>query len=264
MYLGQWMEGFQALESFRNGINCFKNQMQVLEQKDNMRDKEKQKQALLRQLVSAYCTMAELYMTDLCYEDDAESSCEQLLKQGLQHDEKNIEALSTLANFRLCQQKPDLAKQAIREATSNLSKLEEDINQQYVIYNNPDSALGGTNGQTNEESVGAGAVMPPYSTRFALAKAAMESECYNEALSVLEGLLAEDDTDLELWFLVGEAYLHTGDPQTALQYVEDALQEADKRISKGKEEGDTSKEEENEKAKEQLKKLQDAIKNQLN
>eukprot|EP01138_Halocafeteria_seosinensis_P013440 gb/GECG01013726.1/.p1 GENE.gb/GECG01013726.1/~~gb/GECG01013726.1/.p1 ORF type:complete len:358 (+),score=75.81 gb/GECG01013726.1/:1-1074(+) len=265
MYLGQFMEGFQALESFNNGVNCFKNQIHALQEKNNKGDDaEKQRLALMRQLVSGYCTMAELFMTDLCFEDDAETSCEQLLQQALQYDEKNIEALSTLANFRLCQQKPDLAKQAIQEATTSLSKLEEEINKQYVLDNNPASAASNSIGSANDTtSSGIVCVMPPYSTRSGLAKAAMEAECYSEALNVLEGLLAEDDTDLELWFLVAEAYLHSGDPQTALQYVEDALQEADKRIEKSKEEGNTVKHEENQKAKDQLKKLQEATKKKL-
>jgi hypothetical protein len=37
--------------------------------------------------------VAELYMTDLCDEPNAEQNCEQAIKEALQIDDKNIDAL---------------------------------------------------------------------------------------------------------------------------------------------------------------------------
>ena len=82
-----------------------------------------------RQLCAAYCSIAELYLTDLCDEPDAETSCEDALKSALVLDEISSdvysnavstgigeddiqleppppEALQTMANLRLSQSRP--------------------------------------------------------------------------------------------------------------------------------------------------------------
>lgn len=272
MYLGQFMEGKQALESFANGVKSFQKQIEDLQ--ENMHNDEKygedvkiaskERELLTRQLMSAYSTMAELYMTDLCDDEDAEQRCEEILMHALQCDDRNVEVLSTLANFRLCQQKPDVAKQAIHEAANRLSEIEDEVQKHYVMAHDPDNEkMDGQSNGNNGPAVSSvlAPALPPYATRSSLAKAAMETECYSDALTVLEGLLAEDDTDLELWFLIAEAYFHSGDPHTALQYVGDALQEVNKRLERGS--GDEQEKAENNAAKSQLTKLQKAIKSNI-
>jgi len=59
-----------------------------------------------RQLCRAYCSIAELYLTDLCYEPDAESQCESSLQSALALDDPNAtpDALQAMANLRLSQE----------------------------------------------------------------------------------------------------------------------------------------------------------------
>lgn len=41
---------------------------------------------LKSQVAKAYCSIGELYLTDLCYEDDAETRCEQAINNAVAAD----------------------------------------------------------------------------------------------------------------------------------------------------------------------------------
>jgi len=58
-----------------------------------------------RQLCTAHCSVAELFITDLCDEVDAEIKCESYLKAALQlgDNESTPDAKQAMANLRLCQ-----------------------------------------------------------------------------------------------------------------------------------------------------------------
>jgi len=43
--------------------------------------------AILNQLCSAHCSIAELYLTDLCYEENAENHCQAALDEAQKYDE---------------------------------------------------------------------------------------------------------------------------------------------------------------------------------
>lgn len=57
-------------------------------------------------IAKAYCSIAELYMTDLCYEEDAEQLCEKSIMQALDTDPDSLDAHQTLASLRLSQGRP--------------------------------------------------------------------------------------------------------------------------------------------------------------
>lgn len=58
-----------------------------------------------RQLYAAHCSISELYVTDLCYEADAENKCESCLKDAFQlfDKESKPDAAQAMANLRLSQ-----------------------------------------------------------------------------------------------------------------------------------------------------------------
>lgn len=64
----------------------------------------------IRQVASAYASIAELFMTDLCDEPNAEQSCETALKEALSVDSNNVDALQSLANLRMIRDKDAEAK----------------------------------------------------------------------------------------------------------------------------------------------------------
>lgn len=67
-------------------------------------------------LVSALCGCAELYMSDLCMEAEAEAMCERFVGEALLVDSASIEALTTLASMRVSQSRTADAVAAVERA----------------------------------------------------------------------------------------------------------------------------------------------------
>jgi hypothetical protein len=106
-----------------------------------------------RQLCSAHCSIAELYLTDLCDDPDAEANCEKELESALKLDElsskfyleitasntammKNDndenkdalappppDALQTMANLRMSQSRPQDALDCIFKAYDRMGRI---------------------------------------------------------------------------------------------------------------------------------------------
>jgi hypothetical protein len=62
---------------------------------------EGQQETLERELSSAFCAVAELWMTDLCDESEAESECASSIDKAIQSDQSNAEAWQTKARLHL-------------------------------------------------------------------------------------------------------------------------------------------------------------------
>jgi hypothetical protein len=78
LYPGQLCMKQEALQAYQNGI-------QNLETCLNIAMDEETEKTIRQKLLGAYCTIAELYVTDLCYEDNTETECERYCRvsQGL-------------------------------------------------------------------------------------------------------------------------------------------------------------------------------------
>ncbi len=57
-----------------------------------------------------------MFKSKTSYEPDADKNCERLLDLALQTDPGNTEALQSLANVRMSQQRPDDAKECLEKA----------------------------------------------------------------------------------------------------------------------------------------------------
>ncbi|KAF0697732.1 Aste57867_11618 [Aphanomyces stellatus] len=144
---------------------------------------------LKKQICDAYCSLGELYMTDLCDLDNAESKCEQYLQEALKYDLGLPEATQAMANFRLVQQRKDEAVEFLDETVKRLNACDE-------------------------------STMPSLDFRIFTGKLLVEVEKYEQAAYVLEGVMQEDDENAELWFLVGSCYNEMEDYDTALEFLE--------------------------------------------
>ncbi|EDR08558.1 uncharacterized protein LACBIDRAFT_297372 [Laccaria bicolor S238N-H82] len=128
-------------------------------------------------IVRALVGQVEIWMDpsyDLCFEPEAEKTCEDLLTFALQTDPNNPEALQALASVRMSQQRPDDAKQCLEQAWTAWKDLEAD-----------DPKL------------------PPIPNRLALVRLFLELALYTPALLVLHGIMSSDDQDVEAWYLEG-------------------------------------------------------------
>ena len=115
----------------------------------------------------------------------ASSTCDSLLSLALQIDPQNLEALQTLASVRLSQEKPEEALIALRTfppppAQGDATTTADPLSHALLLLD----AL-------------------PIQTRIARAKLLLECGAHPDALSLLEGVLAADDANIEGWYLMG-------------------------------------------------------------
>merc|ERR1712087_58342 len=119
MYLGQLQNGKDAISSFEKGIS-----LMLSTQKS-----EGTKDITVRSISVGYCSMAELYVTDLCDEPNAESECERYLQLSVKADPTNAEAYHLLANLRLIQGNVAKANECLQKCLNFLpsNKNESDL-----------------------------------------------------------------------------------------------------------------------------------------
>ena len=207
------------------------------QQQQREQQKEEALHDLRQKLSGAYCNLAELYLTDLCEEETAESDCEHYLEKALQlkdaDGEPLVDALQTMASLRLSQQKRQLEaipfilrayeKQRIgSEALAALVGLQQ--------HKSGDDNMSGDDDEKEEPSakelveVEAANNLPEFEFRCQTAKLLLEcagllkekrqqdavtpqeNECISAAISVLGSLLAQNDEVIEIWYLTGCAF----------------------------------------------------------
>ncbi|VEU35780.1 unnamed protein product [Pseudo-nitzschia multistriata] len=235
-YIGQLSLEKEALDAYQNGITSLEKCMQLVADGQEivaMQDESDEttnhnEEAILKQKLSgAYCNIAELYLTDLCEEETAESDCEQYLEKALQLKDSDgeplVDALQTMASLRLSQQERQseaipfvlraYEKQRVgSEALATLVGLGEKTT-------DDDAA---SKGQAQELlEVEAANNLPEFEFRCQTAKLLLEcagldreesggtdqaNECIAAAISVLGSLLAQNDEVIEIWYLTGCAF----------------------------------------------------------
>ncbi|RYP08245.1 hypothetical protein DL765_008861 [Monosporascus sp. GIB2] len=139
---------------------------------------------LKRKLAMTLCSVAEVYMTDLSWESDAEARCEALVTEATLVAPDYAETWQTLADVRISQQRPDDARAALARSLDLWRGLP------------PEDPL-----------------VPAFPSRVALARLLMEVGLERDAIEVLERLVAEDDLSVETWYLGGWGLFVLGEKQ---------------------------------------------------
>ena len=106
MYIGQLSGGIEALESYKEGIQLLEQSLAIQKEEQQQQQQlieETAVQEVRKQLAAACSSAAELYLTDLCYEDNAEQECEAMVHRALECNTKSLDALQTAASLRLSQ-----------------------------------------------------------------------------------------------------------------------------------------------------------------
>ncbi len=127
------------------------------------------------QLAAVLCSISEVYMTDLSWEEDAETKCESHIAEALLIAPHWPDPLQTLASIRISQNRIGEAKKALIDSIELWKDLPPE---------NP-------------------GVTPDFPTRISLARLLMEVEAEEEALDVVKRLVQEDDQSVEAWYLGG-------------------------------------------------------------
>ncbi|TMW63443.1 hypothetical protein Poli38472_002384 [Pythium oligandrum] len=196
-YLSQLVPGEDAEKYTTQGITYLQAELQHLDAQSA------EAQVIKKQISDAFCSLGELYMTDLCDEDDAETKCENFFQEAMKFDIGLPEPTQALANLRLVQQRKEEAAELMEETYRRLNE------------------------NCDENS------LPSLEFRIATGKALIEVEMYEEACDVLEGVMQEDDENAELWFLVGTCYRAMDDLAMSLEFFqkcEEMLQKLKKEL----------------------------------
>ncbi len=227
LYLGQMSEGWQALQHFSKGAELLKAELAArgLVGMEAGEDVNNEVYAIMNQVVSAQCSIAELYLTDLCYEDDAEGRCQVALDEAVRMDVGGSpEVTQALANLRLSQENGEEAADLMLETVRRLNACQQEDYEEDMEEEEEKGQEGGR-----------GLPLPNLMFRVQTAKLLLECQAYKkgkkcakQAIKILEACKCEDDEIMEVWYLLGVAYFTQRKPDLAmarahLQYAQGAM-----------------------------------------
>lgn len=250
MYVGQLSEGQIALSNYEKGIEHLQQvirteqaRLQSLDRNtnetrmdlDDALQRKTNEQFLCEtksKLASAYCAAGELFMTDLCEDENAEERCESLINLAVeQTDQENnpsVDSLQLAASHRLSQNRG-------REAVDYILRVYELIR---VGCEELSSLVGLRDLQESEKAEccleisnhSAVQRLPSFEFRTQTVKillecadvlkedvnnfgpndeepfASLRKQCLDHAVDVLGSLLAENDEVIELFDLLGDTF----------------------------------------------------------
>ncbi|XP_072268910.1 uncharacterized protein [Pyxicephalus adspersus] len=189
MCLGQIHCEEDALQYFHKGltimINTYKNQSQ----ESGAASWPNQNEVTATDISAAFCSIAEIYLTDLCMEDGAGDKCKEAIEKALEYNPNNPESLQLMASYLFSMEKQQEGKEyLLKSLASWLPSMQKE---EQELENEPDKL------EAKE------AAFPPYESRITTSKLLIEVEEFELAAEILEGLLEEDDEVIQVWYLLG-------------------------------------------------------------
>jgi len=196
--LAQLMQGKESLELYNKAIEIMTKSIRDIEsspEKNHSEQTEKKInsssiQTLKQELSNAFCAITELWMTDLCDENEAEQECESNIQKSIEAYDSNPEAWQTKARFHLIKSEFEDAKSCMNESLAKWLPLYTE-----ALQSRPSSS---------KQKFDPVEVCPLlYTTRIATAKILIELEDWDNATKVLDGLIEEDEDVVDTWYLLG-------------------------------------------------------------
>ncbi|EXJ71633.1 uncharacterized protein A1O5_05441 [Cladophialophora psammophila CBS 110553] len=214
LWLAQLCEegGTESIRYFEHACEVLRNEIDVLEEAANEMDitgsdgdagTKRVLNEKKSKLADALCAMAEVYMTDLSWENDAESRCESLVTEAVAVCPEHLGAgvLQTLASVRISQERMEDARTALKRSLDIWNDAGPSASEEEA------AGLKEKNKDGESSSVVVGADddgrKPDFATRVSLSRLLMEVQLEHLAMAVLEGLVREDDQSIECWYLGG-------------------------------------------------------------
>ncbi|KAK5579868.1 hypothetical protein RB653_009556 [Dictyostelium firmibasis] len=207
MNLGQLVGGDDALKCYRKGIELMERDLNKIIKEfgskyndlehiprplkstgddDEIYESDEDDPIIIlkQQLCSALCSISELYLTDQCFDDDAEEQCEISLKKAIAYSPNSPEPYSLMASMKISQVKN-------QEAV-------EYLNKSYQLWENSD---------VDDR--------PEFDYRFNISLLFIELKEDRTAVDILEQLVNEQDNIAELWYTLGVVYNNLQEPLSA-------------------------------------------------
>ena len=199
LYLAQLQTGMDSVQTYLKAIDI------IGRANINTNDDQHMCQ---KQTVKAYCSIAELYLTDLCYEENAEGKCEEYVSRALVVDPDSLDGQQVLANLRISQCRTSEAAEIIEKLYQKLKTIREKLAARTVI-----EEMTGTDIPDDVKDA------PELEFYIATAKymvecAAVVPALADHAMELVTSLLHDDDENIELWYIMGVAALSCRPPDT--------------------------------------------------
>ncbi|XP_062522911.1 uncharacterized protein LOC134197579 [Corticium candelabrum] len=191
MYLGQMLEGSDALQCYLKGIAIMEREHEAersVRSDNGTRSCDTDESQLSLDLSNACCSAAELYVTDLCHEVEAEGQCETFCLKALEYAPENPQALQVSSSFLLSANRINEARDRIKRSVAIWLTVPDDSDQEVSFDINSLERF------------------PPYFVRMNCVKILIEVGEYDLAYHVISTLLAEDDEVVAVWYLAGWMY----------------------------------------------------------
>lgn len=182
MYLGQIHTGQEAVDHYTRGIQVLLsdlNKHMPAQAAAAASSHEGPALPTVKDVCAAYCSMAEIYLSDLCMEEGASDKCRECIEKALQYHSDSPEALQLMASYLFSTERNQEGREFLLKS---------------VTLWLPGHKHNAADAQSE---------IPPYESRITTAKLLIESEEYEMAVDVLEGLLEEDDEVVQVWYLSG-------------------------------------------------------------
>ena len=165
-----------------------------------------------RKVSTACCAAAEIFMTDLCEDVDAEVQCSTWLDRAMKTDPLNPEVYRVMADLRMCQQEQQ------KSASELVLRACQLWNEELERLMNPDEST------HNHNPFHFITEFPSYESRISAAKILVELSLFENAVQLLEQLLREDDSVLMTWYLLCFALRQQISNDGLVSALEDALE----------------------------------------
>jgi len=237
LYLAQLSAGAEALGHFMRGASILKAEFEALKAAAEAAGAERSTSAsssssstgpppaaeataakasverrlapLRQQFAGVQASIAELYMTELGDEADAEDKCEAALAEGLAMHASSLELLTSMVAHRKIQGCADEAKAAALAAVAAVKSAIE--------------AAEAESDEDDDDLMRPCAELPDEEAVAGLCRHLIDLEQTSEARELLVGLLERDEEDLRAWVLLGWCHVVEKDPETAKDCVKHGL-----------------------------------------
>lgn len=119
-------EKFVALAQLSEGeeaVALFGRAVALLQEELAQTDDAETAQTVRSEIASVFCSLAELYMTDLCFAEEAEETCQRHIDAALEVHPAGYEALQTLASMRISQDRVGESLEALQRSLATWSAI---------------------------------------------------------------------------------------------------------------------------------------------